>query len=298
MRIGDYLKRGKFSVSFEFFPPKTPEGEKQLFETIEELRALKPTFVSVTYGAGGSTRDRTRNIVKKIHEETDLTVMAHLTCIAHTEGELLDILNDYRSIGIENILALRGDVPHDRPDFRPPEGACRYASELVALIRENFGDYFSVGVASYPEGHPESPNMEWEVRYFKKKVGAGADFSITQMFFENKYYYEFLEMCERAGIGIPVIPGIMPITNFKQIKKFASMCGATIPQSLVERMEKVEDKPEEVAKLGVEFAIRQCEDLLKHRVPGLHFYTLNRSRATLEIYEAIKDLVPVRDLYA
>ncbi len=296
MKIGEILKRGVFSVSFEFFPPKTEEGERQLFETIKDLKPLKPTFVSVTYGAGGSTRDRTRNVVKRIHEEVGLNVMAHLTCIAHTKKELLDILSDYDRIGIDNILALRGDVPRDRPDFRPPEGACRYAVELVRLIREKFGERFSVGVASYPEGHPESPNMEWEVRFFKEKVSAGADFSITQMFFENSYYYEFLELCEKAGVEIPIIPGIMPITNFKQIRKFASLCGATIPQSLIDRMERVEDRPEEVEKIGVEFAVKQCEDLISNGVPGLHFYTLNKSRATLKIYSAIKGMIPVRDL--
>lgn len=298
MKIGEILKRGVFSVSFEFFPPKTEEGERQLFETIRDLKRLKPTFVSVTYGAGGSTRDRTRRVVKRIHEEAGLNVMAHLTCIAHTRDELVEILNDYDRMGIDNILALRGDVPRDRPDFRPPEGGCRYAVELVRLIRENFGERFSVGVASYPEGHPESPNMEWEIRFFREKVLAGADFSITQMFFENSYYYEFVDLCQRSGIEVPIIPGIMPITNFKQIKKFASMCGATIPQSLIEKMEPVEDRPEEVEKIGVDFAVRQCEDLISNGVPGLHFYTLNRSRATLKIYEAIKDLVPVRDLSA
>ncbi len=298
MKIGEILRRDVFSVSFEFFPPKTEEGERQLFETIKDLKPLRPTFVSVTYGAGGSTRDRTRRVVKRIHEEVGLNVMAHLTCIAHTREELLGILSDYDRIGIDNILALRGDVPRDKPDFRPPEGACRYAVELVRLIRENFGERFSIGVASYPEGHPESPNMEWEVRFFKEKVLAGADFSITQMFFENEYYYEFIELCEKAGIEIPIIPGIMPITNFRQIKKFASMCGATIPQSLIDRMEKVEDRPEEVEKIGVEFAIRQCEDLISNGVPGLHFYTLNKSKATLKIYSAIKDIIPVRDLSA
>ncbi len=291
MKIGDLLKERGFSVSFEFFPPKTPEGEKQLFETIGELKKLKPTFVSVTYGAGGSTRDRTREIVRRIHENVGLTVMAHLTCIAHTKEELVDILRDYKSIGIENILALRGDVPRDKLDFRSPQGACKYAKELVELIREEFGDYFSVGVASYPEGHPESPNMEWEIRFFKEKVLAGADFSITQMFFDNRYYYNFVERCTKAGINIPIIPGIMPITNFKQIKKFASMCGATIPQSLIDRMEPVEDKPEEVARIGIEFATKQCEDLIRNGVPGLHFYTLNRSRATLEIYKNLKGLI-------
>ncbi|MDQ7038631.1 MAG: methylenetetrahydrofolate reductase [NAD(P)H] [Aquificota bacterium] len=298
MKIGEILKRGVFSVSFEFFPPKTEEGERQLFETITDLKKLKPTFVSVTYGAGGSTRDRTRRVVKRIHEDVGLNVMAHLTCIAHGREDLIEILRDYDKMGIDNILALRGDVPRDRPDFRPPEGGCRYAVELVRLIRENFGDRFSVGVASYPEGHPESPNMEWEIRFFKEKVMAGADFSITQMFFDNSYYYEFVDLCQKSGIEVPVIPGIMPITNFRQIKKFASLCGATIPQSLIEKMEPVEDRPEEVEKIGVEFAIKQCEDLISNGVPGLHFYTLNRSRATLRIYEAIKDLVPVRDLSA
>ncbi len=298
MKIGDVLKRGVFSVSFEFFPPKSPEGERQLFDTVKTLQRLKPTFVSVTYGAGGSTRDRTRNVVKRIHEKADLTVMAHLTCIAHTEKELTDILRDYKNIGIENILALRGDVPRDKPDFRPPEGACGHAVDLVRLIRRRFGDWFSICVASYPEGHPESPNMEWEIRFFREKVLAGADFSITQMFFDNSYYYEFLDLCAGAGIDIPIIPGIMPITNFKQIRKFASMCGATIPQSLIEKMEPVQDNPEEVTKIGVEFAIRQCEDLIRNGAPGLHFYTLNKSRATLQIYEAIESLIPSKDLCA
>ncbi len=296
MKIGEILRRGVFSVSFEFFPPKSEEGEKQLFETVSQLRKLNPTFVSVTYGAGGSTRDRTRKVVQRIHEEVSLNVMAHLTCIAHRKEELVEILREYDKIGIDNILALRGDVPRDDPDFRPPEGSCKYAVELVRLIRDEFGDRFSVGVASYPEGHPESPNMEWEIKYFALKVSAGADFSITQMFFDNSFYYNFIEECALAGIDVPIIPGIMPITNYKQIKKFASMCGAEIPQNLVEKLEPVSDKPEEVAKIGIDFAIRQCEDLLKNGVPGLHFYTLNRSKATLQIYEAIKDSVPIRDL--
>ncbi|MCS6956912.1 MAG: methylenetetrahydrofolate reductase [NAD(P)H] [Aquificaceae bacterium] len=286
MRIGELLKKGHFSISFEFFPPKTPEGEEELFQTIRSLQDLQPTFVSVTYGAGGSTRDRTRRVVERIHKETNLTVMAHLTCIAHSREELLEILREYRDMGIQNILALRGDLPKD--DFRKPDGGCSYAHELVSLIRENFGDWFSVGVASYPEGHPESPNMEWEIRFFKKKVEAGSDFSITQMFFENRYYFEFLELCQKAGINIPIVPGIMPITNFRQVQKFASMCGATIPQSLIERLEPYAENPEETLKIGVEFAVEQCLDLIENGVPGLHFYTLNKSRATLLVYEGIK----------
>lgn len=292
MKIGQYLKERGFSLSFEFFPPKTQEGEEELFNTIRELEPLKPAFVSVTYGAGGSTRDRTRRVVERIHKETSITVMAHLTCIAHTKEELLKILQEYKDMGIQNILALRGDVPANMPGFVPPEGACRHADELVSLIRENFGDWFSVGVASYPEGHPESPNMEWEIRYFKRKVLAGADFSITQMFFENRYYYEFLELCQKHHIHIPIIPGIMPITNLRQVQRFASMCGTEIPQALIDTLSAYEDKPEDFLKVSVEYTAKQCLDLLDNRVPGLHFYTLNKSRATLMVYELIKDRLP------
>jgi len=291
MKISEILKQVNTSISFEFFPPKSEEGEKQLFNAIKELEKLNPTFVSVTYGAGGSTRDRTRKIVKKIHEETSLTVMAHLTCIGHTKKELLEILKDYKSIGIQNILALRGDIPVNQGDFIFPEDGCKYANELVKLIRENFKDWFSIGVAAYPEGHPESPNLERDIYYFKSKVNAGADFAITQMFFDNRYFYDYLELCKKEGIDIPIIPGIMPITNFKQIRKFALMCGATIPENLVKKLEKVQDNNEEVEKVGIEFAVKQCEDLLKNGVKGLHFYTLNKSKATIEIYNQIKHLI-------
>ncbi len=292
MKIGEILKKVKHSISFEFFPPKTKEGEDALCETIKELEYIKPTFVSITYGAGGSTRERTIRVVKRIHQETDLTVMAHQTCIGHTKKEIIDILTEYKKIGVQNILALRGDIPQGQEEtfVFPPDG-CRYANELVKLIRENFGDWFSIGVAAYPEGHPESPNLERDIYYFKKKVEAGAEFAITQMFFDNKFFYDFLERVEKAGINIPIIPGIMPITNFKQIRKFALMCGATIPEELVKKLEAVEDKPEEVEKIGIEYAVKQCEDLLKNGAKGLHFYTLNKSKATIQIYEKIKHLI-------
>ncbi|MFN3814410.1 MAG: methylenetetrahydrofolate reductase [NAD(P)H], partial [Aquificaceae bacterium] len=258
------------------------------------LEPVHPTFVSVTYGAGGSTRERTKRIVERIHREINLTVMAHLTCIAHSKEEVLAILSEYRDIGIENILALRGDMPKDS---KLPGTACRHASELVSLIKNVFGQHFSVGVASYPEGHPKSPNMEWEIRFFKRKVEAGADFSITQMFFENSYYYRFLDMCQKEDIDIPILPGIMPITNFKQINKFAFMCGTTIPKHLIEKMELYTEDNETIAKIGIDYAIGQCIDLLKNNAPGLHFYTLNKSKATLEIYKAIKgELKLVRGL--
>ncbi len=287
MKIGHVLKETNFSISFEFFPPKTPKGEEELFNTIKKLEHIKPTFVSVTYGAGGSTRERTQRVVTRIHRETEITVMAHLTCIAHTRDELKEILDYYKNEGIENILALRGDPPKE--GF--VKKGCNHSTELIDLIRSLYNNYFSIGVASYPEGHPESPNMEWEIRFFKLKVEKGAEFSITQMFFDNTYFYRFMEKLGKAGINIPVIPGIMPITNFGQIVKFASMCGATIPQSLIDRLEKVKDDNKAVTDIGVEFAIKQCEDLIENGVKGFHFYTLNKSDATLRIYSAIKDLI-------
>ncbi len=292
MKISEILKQVKRSISFEFFPPKTAEGEEALFRTIKELEFIHPTFVSITYGAGGTTRERTIRVVKKIHTQTNLTVMAHQTCIGHTRKEIIDILSQYKEIGVQNILALRGDIPQGQEEtfVFPPDG-CRYANELVSLIRETFGDWFSIGVAAYPEGHPESPDLDTDIYYFKKKVEAGAEFAITQMFFDNRYFYNYIEKLQKEGIDIPVIPGIMPITNFKQIKKFADMCGATIPGELIQKLQAVADKPEEIEKIGIDYAIQQCEDLLKNGVKGLHFYTLNKSKATIEIYNRIKDLL-------
>ncbi len=291
MKIIEKLKQTEIGISFEFFPPKTQDAEISLFNTIEDLKHINPTFVSVTYGAGGSTREKTRDIVKKLNEETNLTVMAHLTCVGHYKEEIKNILDDYKNIGIENILALRGDIPLNFERSKIPLDACKYASELVSLIRENYDDYFCIAVASYPEGHPESPNLERDLINFKKKVEAGADFSITQMFFDNRYFYEFIDRCEKANINIPIIPGIMPITNFNQIRKFALLCGATIPEDVVKMFEKYADNLEETKKIGIEFAIKQCEDLIKHNVKGLHFYTLNKPDATLKIYESIKKLI-------
>ncbi len=289
MKIGEILREDKVSISFEFFPPKDVASEEALFQTIKNLRPLNPTFVSVTYGAGGTTRERTKRIVFRIKKETDLTVMAHLTCIGHTKKELIKILSEYRDMGIENILALRGDIPIGQEDIKIPKDGCHHAVELVRLIRDNFGDYFSIGVASYPESHIESPNMERDIYYFKQKVEAGASFSITQMFFDNKYFYRYLDLVRKEGIDIPIIPGIMPITNFSQIRRFASLCGATIPEALVRRIEKASG--EEAKNIGIEHATLQCEDLLKHKVRGLHFFTLNKSDATLQIYKRIKELI-------
>ena len=287
MKICDYLKGGKFSLSFEFFPPKDEKGKEQLFSTIDRLIKYKPNFVSVTYGAGGSTRDRTVNTVKEIKERYDLTVMPHLTCVAHDKEEILELLNTYKGMGIENILALRGDQPKDNPK----KGFCNYAVDLVRLIKENFDNHFCIGVACYPEGHQEAKSLEEDIEHLKEKVEAGAGFAITQMFFDNRYFFQFKELLTKKGVDVPILIGVMPITNFKQIKKFADMCGATIPLVLAKKLSEVQDKPEEVFKIGVEYAIKQCEELLDYGVDGFHIYTLNRPEAAEQIIEALKDKI-------
>ena len=286
MKIGDILKN-KFTVSFEFFPPKSEDAEKELFGHIAKLKPLGPQFVTVTYGAGGSTREKTRNIVIKMAKDEGLNVMAHLTCINHTKKEILEILKTYQDNGIDDILALRGDTPADM-NIKPEDGELAHAIDLVRLIKDNFGDYYSIGGAAFPERHSESPNMDWEMRFFKEKVDAGLDFATTQLFFINRYYYEYLEWMEKYGISIPVLPGIMPITNYKQISRMADLSHSEIPVSLTSRMEKYGDNSAEVSKIGIEYSVKQCEDLLKNGVKGLHFYTMNKSMATIEICEAIK----------
>jgi len=287
MKICDYLGEGKFSLSFEFFPPKDQKGKEQLFNTLNRLIKYKPSFVSVTYGAGGSTRDRTLNTVREIKEHFGLTVMPHLTCVAHDKEEVLELLKKYRQMGIENILALRGDQPKDNPK----KGFCNYAVDLIKLIKENFGEQFCIGVACYPEGHQEAPSLEEDVKHLKEKIEAGGRFAITQMFFDNRYFFHFKELLQKEGIDIPILVGIMPITNFKQIKKFADMCGATIPLELAKKLSEVQDKPEEVFKIGVDYAIKQCEELLDHGVDGFHIYTLNKPEAAEAIIEALKDKI-------
>ena len=287
MKICEYLKEGRFSLSYEFFPPKDERGKEQLFNTLERLLKYNPNFVSVTYGAGGSTRERTFATVREIKEKYNLTVMPHLTCVAHDEDEVLELLDRYREIGIENILALRGDRPKDNPK----EGFCKYAVDLIRLIKSHYGDQFCIGVACYPEGHQEAKSLEEDIEHLKEKVEAGGEFAITQMFFRNEDFFRFKELLQKKGIDIPVIVGVMPITNFKQIKKFADLCGATIPLDLARRLSEVQDNPEEVFNIGVDYAIRQCEELLDHGVDGFHFYTLNRAEATERIIEALRDKI-------
>jgi methylenetetrahydrofolate reductase (NADPH) len=280
MKIGDMIREHGSSLSFEFFPPKDETGEVQLFQTMGKLEPFSPTFVSVTYGAGGGTLKNTRNVVLRIKQETSLAPMPHLTCVDQNKGELRRILGDYKDHGIENVLALRGDPPKGTEKFiRPKNGFC-YAIDLVKLTVSAGG--YSIGVAVYPEGHIESPSLEMDIRYTKQKIDAGADFAITQMFFDNRFFYKFLDRVEKAGIHIPIIPGIMPITDIDRTNKFCQKCGATVPGYIVRRFDKAASS-EEARKIGIEVTTEQCADLLKNGIRYFHFYTLNQSEAVREI---------------
>ncbi len=286
MKIRTCLNPSKPCFSFEFFPPKTSEGEKQLWDTLEDLRALDPGFVSVTYGAGGSTRDRTLELVSQIKARTGIEAMAHLTCVGHTREELEQILARLAAAKIDNVLALRGDPPKGATSFQAAAGGFSYANELVELIRKK--DHgFSVGVAGYPEGHLEA-TKEADLQNLKRKVDEGADFVITQLFFDNAFYFDFVERARRAGINVPIVPGIMPITNYEQVTRFVRMCGATVPMRLQLALEKVKDDHDAVMQLGVAHATLQCSELLSRGVPGIHFYTLNRSPASRMIVTALR----------
>ena len=285
MKIIDILKQDNPAFSFEFFPPKDNIGFDKLFETINNLKSWNPAFVSVTYGAGGSTRSKTIDLVGRIKKQIGLESMAHLTCVGHSSDEILKVLADIKKQNVDNVLVLRGDPPVGEENFKKPDNGFGYASELVQFANENFS--FCIGVAGYPERHPESSNQEEDLLYLKQKVLAGASFIVTQLFFDNKYYIDFVANLRNIGVDVPVIPGIMPILNLKQIKRFTKMCGATIPADLMVRLEAVQDDPESIYQIGIDHATNQCEELLMEGVPGIHFYTLNRSRATLSVLERL-----------
>jgi methylenetetrahydrofolate reductase (NADPH) len=289
MKIIDILRGGKRTVSFEFFPPKTDAGFEELFRTIEALKPLAPDYVSVTYGAGGSTRSKTVELVKRIRSEIGIEPMAHLTCVGSTREEIAAVLDDLQGGGVDNVLPLRGDPPKGQTEFRAVEGGFRYANELVAFIRPQYP--FCLGAACYPERHQEAPDAEVDLENLKRKVDAGVDFLITQLFFANADFYRFRDRVAAAGITVPMLAGIMPIRNVKHIMRIAEMCGASLPAGLRSKIEAVEDDDEAVAQVGTAHAARQCEDLLAHGVAGLHFYTLNRSTATRAIFQEIKDLL-------
>lgn len=279
MNIRDIIEQRGSSLSFEFFPPKTQEAEPRLFDEIKRLECFRPSFVSITYGAGGSTRRSTKRIVERIVRQRSLTVMPHLTCIGQGQDEVAAILRDYQQLGIENILALRGDPPKEPTGSFADDGHC-HASDLVRLARSFDG--LSIGVAVYPEGHVEAPSLETDMFYTKQKIEAGADFAITQMFFDNRFFYGFMEKAEKAGIRIPIIAGIMPITDIQKMRQFCQTCGSTLPSSLVHRMESAGSLVE-VERMGIDFATRQCEDLWQNGVRLFHFYTLNRSEVVTEV---------------
>jgi methylenetetrahydrofolate reductase (NADPH) len=290
MHILDIFQERPTTFSFEFFPPKTDKASEELFGTIAQLQQLEPSFVSVTYGAGGGTRERTHDLIVRIQRETDLTAVSHLTCVCHSEEELAAILDRYAGSGIENILALGGDPPKNKAGYNRALDAFQYADQLVQFVkgRSNCADArgFGVGVAGFPEGHPATPNRLLEMDYFKRKVDAGADYVCTQLFFSNHDFYDFRERCELAGIRIPIIAGIMPITSKDTLMRMGDLAGgARFPARLLRAIARCGDDPEAVAKVGIHWATEQCRDLLDNNVRGIHFYTLNRSDATRRIYE-------------
>ena len=285
MRIDEIIGLGKTAVSFEFFPPKTEAGFASLYQTIDDLRPIKPTYVSVTYGAGGSTRQKTVDLVGRIQNEIGIRSMAHLTCVGHTAGEIAAILDDLWNKGIRNVLALRGDPPAGQSQFVATEGGFAYADALAKFAASRHP--FCIGVAGYPEGHPQCLNRTRDLEHLKQKIDNGGCFVITQLFFDNADFYRFRDAARAMGIKAPIVAGIMPILNVAQIKRFVSMCGAKIPHPLLTRLEGLESDAEAVHAAGVDYAIRQCHDLHDNGVDGLHFYTLNKSKATVQICKAL-----------
>jgi len=289
-RIDQILEDTHPCFSFEFFPPKTPEGEANLRTALEELKKDEPAFVSVTYGAGGSTRDRTIAIVKWIKQELGIEAMAHFTCVGATVEQLRATLDEIRDSGIDNVLALRGDPPQGQKTWTKTEGGLEYSTQLIDLLRGSYE--FAAGAACFPEVHPEAESPESDIRFLKEKVDAGASFLITQLFFDNRFYFDFVERAREAGITVPIIPGIMPVTNYGQIKRMTEMCGASFPDKYEAELEARKDDPDATADLGVAYATLQCADLLSRGAPGIHFYTLNRSPATRAILAALRAARP------
>ncbi len=286
MRIDQILTGDGPAFSFEFFPPRTTQGEQNLYRALSELRVLEPAFVSVTYGAGGSTREKTLEIVKRIKDEWGLEAMAHFTCVGADVAELRGTLDEMRAAGIENVLALRGDPQAGEQEWTKTEGGLEYSRELVELINADYP--FAIGAACFPETHIHATSAEDDLRHLAEKVVAGVDFLITQLFFDNAYYFDFVSRARAAGITVPIIPGIMPITRVGQIERMAEMCGSAIPDPLRGELHARGEDLEAVLDFGVAYATLQCSELLAAGAPGIHFYTLNRSPATRAILSALK----------
>jgi methylenetetrahydrofolate reductase (NADPH) len=290
MRINELLDQKRPVFSIEFFPPKTPEGVAQLFETVEALKPLEPDYVSVTYGAGGSTRDGTVEISTQIKEKHGLEVMAHLSCVGETREGLAEILNRFAEVGIENVLALRGDPPRGATEFTPPEDGLSSAAELAGFISSDYE--FSIGGACFPEVHPEAPDLDADLAYLRSKVDAGASFLITQLFFDNRVYFDFVAAARERGIDVPIIAGVIPIASYGQVARICDLCDATIPPELDAAMRALGGDPEAEALLGVAYAARQCEELLAAGAPGIHFYALNRAPGTRAVLAALRTSRP------
>jgi methylenetetrahydrofolate reductase (NADPH) len=286
MKIIDILSSKHPVFSFEFFPPKSDEAMIQLFKTLQDVKKLNPGYISVTYGAGGATRDRTIEIVKLAKHQINLESMAHVTCIGHSKPEIASILDELKTSKIDNVIALRGDPPKGEKSFTPHPDGFAHANELTAFIRSSYP--FCIAVAGYPEGHIESRDRETDWNYLRQKVRAGADFIITQLFFDNNDFYTFEKRMREKGVTVPIIPGIMPITNYHQIVRFTQTCGAKIPKQLRKDLETIQDNQEAVEQLGVKYATQQCKELITHGVPGIHFYTLNRSESTRKIVQELR----------
>jgi methylenetetrahydrofolate reductase (NADPH) len=290
VQVTELLESRRPVFSFEFFPPKSDEGRRTLESTLEVLKEDSPDYVSMTYGAGGSTRNATVELTRWIKHDLGIEAMAHLSCVGEPRERLAEILDQIQRAGLENVLALRGDPPRGKSEWQPHPGGLSYSVELIRLIRERSD--LCVGAACFPEIHPDAPDRRSDLRYAREKQEAGAAFLITQLFFDNELYFDFVEEARAAGVRVPIIPGIMPITNLSQIKRFTVMCGASIPDELERQLNGRAEDPEAVAELGVAYATLQCSDLLARGAPGIHFYTLNRSPATRAILAALRAAHP------
>ena len=287
-RIRDLFHHQEKTYSFELFPPKTDKGFENLLKTIAQLCELTPDYISCTYGAGGGNREKTFDVVQHIETRHHVIGMAHLTCVLNTKDDIRAIVENIKSRGIRNILALRGDPPKDHPDWQPTEDNFKYSSELAAFIRAQYGDYFGIAVAGFPEGHLLCPDRERDAEFLKLKVDAGADFVITQLFFDNKDYFEYVERLRKIGVEVRVIPGILPITDYRALQRFCAVCGATVTDKVKKIFAALQDDQEATIKAGTEFAIRQCQELLGGGAAGIHFYCLNKVHPTAEILEAVR----------
>ncbi len=287
-KIKEIFDQKEHTFSFELFPPKTDQGFENLQSTIEQLAELKPDFISCTYGAGGGNRDRTLDIVDLIQEKYAILGLHHLTCVLHTKEELKNIIAAIKERGIQNILALRGDAPKENPNWQAGENNLKYSSELCSFIRQHFDDHFGIAVAGFPEGHVLCPDRELDSQYLNTKIKSGADFVITQLFFDNKDYFEYVARLRKIGVTARIIPGILPITDYPALTRFATLCGATITQKVKNTFEPIQNDKEATLQAGIEFAINQCQELLAGGAPGLHFYSLNKVSPTDVILKRVR----------